>query len=208
MRDQLVVTGDAMVDAYLALARFVRCPQRSLEAAEEVLTEAQQFDRKHNGCYGTAEDRQRAEKRYDEAKQALDLARDAEDKAAGEARQASPRLFDLAEDEVTGLWEDFYGPSGAAYDRSKDDMPDDDTPWCALEPGTMVQIRYLTTGQVVTWQFVELGEPHPDNGALRIARYVERSRWRATPALVELAVDPEAPVGLHARSKYMTIAHP
>ncbi|MEU4234802.1 hypothetical protein AB0F17_61905 [Nonomuraea sp. NPDC026600] len=207
MRDQLVVAGDAALDAYLALARAARCPQHAVESAEEVLNAARRRDHEKNGFYGTAEARQRAEQRYDDAKRELDLARRNEDKAEDNARKSSPDRFGLAEDEVAGLWEDFYGPSASTYDRHSDDMPDDDTPWCALEPGAEVHIRYATTGQVVAWQFVELGEPHPDDETRRIARYIERSRWRDAPAVVELAVHPQDPVGLHARSQYMTIVH-
>ncbi|MEV6157915.1 hypothetical protein AB0L53_47010 [Nonomuraea sp. NPDC052129] len=209
MRDQLVATGDATLDAFLLLARGVRHPQRKLEDAESALDEAQRRDREHNGFHGTAEARQRAERSYGKAKQAITDARRAEDQAERTAQAAAlPRLFALANAEVEAMWNDFYGRRDPQRYRDDKGMPDDDTLWCDLEPGAEVHIRYATTGQVMVWQFVELGEEHPENEELRIARYVESSRWRAVPDLVELAVHPEDLVGLHARSDQMTIIQP
>ncbi|WP_431928753.1 hypothetical protein [Nonomuraea jabiensis] len=209
MRDQLVATGDTAVDAYLLVARDMRHPQRMLEDAENHLVEAQESDAKHNGFCGTAEARQRAEKRFDKAKQALTIARRDEDQAARTAQEAAqPHLFDLAKAEVQAVWNDFYAPRDSQHHHEGGDMPDDDTLWCDLETGAEVHIQYETTGQTIVWQFIELGEPHPENEALRIAHYIESSALRGPGCLVELAVHPEDPVGLHARSKHMTIIHP
>lgn len=210
MRDQLVATGDTTLDAYLVLARGMRHLQSILEQAERVLDEAQRRDNEHHGFHGTAEARQRAEKRYDEAKRALAVARRAEDKAARTAQEsARPRLFDLAVGEVEAMWTDFYSPRDVQhYYDDGHDLPDDDTLWCDLETGAEVHIRYATTGQVVVWRFVELGEEHPENQAMHIARYIERSALRGPGCLVELAVNPDHPVGRHARSKHMTIIQP
>jgi len=210
MRDQLVATGDATMDAYLLLARGMRHPQRLIEDAEHALDEAQRRDQEHHGFHGTAEARQRAEKRYDEAKQALSSARRAEDRAAAAAKASAPHLIDLAAAEVEAMWTDYYAPRDPHHYHHHyvDDKPDDDTLWCDLETGAEVHIRYETSSHTVVWQFVELGEPHPENEALRIARYIERSEMRSPGCPVELAVHPEDPVGLHARSQHMTIIHP
>lgn len=209
MRDQLVATSDNTVDAYLLVARGMRHPQRTMEDAENHLVQAQESDAKHNGFHGTAEDRQRAEKRFDKAKQTLTIARHAEDQAARAAQlSALPRLFELAKTEVEALWSDFYAPGAPQHYCDGGDMPNDDTLWCDLETGAEVHIRYETTGQTIAWQFIELGEPHPENEALRFAHYIERSALRGPGCLVELAVHPEDPVGLHARSQHMTIIHP
>ncbi|MEV6033651.1 hypothetical protein AB0L65_21020 [Nonomuraea sp. NPDC052116] len=209
MRDQLVATGDDTLDAYLLVARDMRHPQQMLESAERHLVETQRRDAKENGFHGTAEARQRAEKSYDKAKQALTIARRDEDQARRDAQAAArPRLFELAAAEVEAVWNDFYGPRDPRLYRDDDVMPDDDTRWCDLKIGAEVHIRYETTGQVVVWQFVELGNPHPDNEALKAAHYIERSAMRGPGCLVELAVHPEDPVGRHARSKHMTIIQP
>ncbi|SDL75952.1 hypothetical protein SAMN05421874_128121 [Nonomuraea maritima] len=205
MRDQLVATGDQYLDAFLLLSRGMRYPQRQLEDAETSLREAQKRDHTRNGFHGTAERRQRAEKRYDEAKRELDIARRIEDQADRDIRQtARPQLLALVDAEIEALWGDFYTPRDTT-DWRTDPMPDDPTAWWELQPGAEVHIRYATTG--VRWQFIELGEPHPDAPGMRIARYVERSEMRGV-AVVELAVHPEQPVGRHARSTQMTITQP
>lgn len=205
MRDQLVATGDATVDAYLALARDMRCPQRVLEDAERALDEAQRRDLRHDGFAGTAEARQRAEKRYDEAKRDLASGRRAEDRAAAAAEASAPHLIPLVAGEVEAIWTDFYAPRDHQSYRDRDGMPDDDTCWCDLRTGDEVHIRYEESRHTVVWQFIELGDPHPDNEDLRIAYYIERSAMRGPGCLVELAVHPQDPVGLHARSTHMTI---
>ncbi|TMR99586.1 hypothetical protein [Nonomuraea basaltis] len=209
MRDQLVATGNPTLDAYLVLARGMRHPQCLMQQAERALDRAQQRDRDRNGFGGTAKARQRAERSHDEVKRALDVARRAEDQAEDAAQAAAEgALFMRVADEVEALWDDFYAPRDLQHYRDGDDMPDDPTLWGQLEYGAEVHIRYSTTAQVVVWQFVELGEEHPGNAALRIARYIERSALRGPGCLVELAVHPDDPVGLHARSKHMTIVNP
>ncbi|WP_344897544.1 hypothetical protein, partial [Nonomuraea antimicrobica] len=133
----------------------------------------------------------------------------AEDQAARAAKESAlPRLLELAAAEVEAVWNDFYAPRDPRLYRDDDVMPDDDIRWCDLGIGAEVHIRYETTGQTIVWQFVELGDPHPDNEALRAAHYIERSAMRGPGCLVELAVHPEDPVGRHARSKHMTIIQP
>ncbi|GAB2918026.1 hypothetical protein ACFMQL_20130 [Nonomuraea fastidiosa] len=204
MRDQLVATGDGTVDAYLAMARDMRHFQRVLEDAEQALVEAKQRELRHNGLRGTSAARLGAEEAYRDAKQMLDLACRDEDLAEAAALAAAPHLAQRVTAEVEALWSDFYGPRDTR-DWREEPMPDDPTTWDELETGAEVHIRYETKDSTLVWKFAGLGEPHPENPDLRIARCIEHSPLRPHGGLVELAVHPNDRVGTHARSPHMKI---
>lgn len=107
-RSVLVATPDQAVNNYLRVARTGLVPQTTLEDAETSLTQAEKRDREHNGFHGTAEQRQRCEKRYDEAARAAGLADRIENAACDAAREGDPAKFALAVNEVSSMWRGFY----------------------------------------------------------------------------------------------------
>ncbi|SEU46767.1 hypothetical protein [Nonomuraea wenchangensis] len=210
--DKLVATGNPIVDAYLKVARAMLVPQAMLEAAETVLDRAQQADAEKHGFHGTAERRQRAERAYDEANRQACAARRPEDHAKESARDADPHLYALAAAEVERMWESFYArkystdpaPRWSADWQAKalSTVP---TRWDELEPGAEIHLTYETTGQTIVWRFAGLGDVHPDNSDLRIARYTEHGSWRDSGQVVELAVPPGNRVAAHVKTPHMTI---
>jgi hypothetical protein len=82
------------------------------------------------------------------------------------------------------------------------------TQWDELEPGAEIHLTYETTGQTIVWRFAGLGEPHPDNERLRIARYTEHGSWRSPDQVVELAVWPDDQVAAYAKTPHVAIIQP
>ncbi len=113
---KLVATGDKAVDDYLRIARSTMVPQRTLEDADDSLVRAQEQDTKHSGFRGTAEHRQRCERRYDEAKRALDHALRVENTACDAARGGDPAQFARAANEIATMWRNYYDRA-ASRDR-------------------------------------------------------------------------------------------
>ncbi|MGA5759467.1 hypothetical protein [Nonomuraea bangladeshensis] len=90
--DQLVATGNPIVDTSLKIARAMLVPQEALEHAEAGLDQAQRDDARHGGFNGTAERRRRAEQAHDEADRQARAALPVEEQARAVARAADSRL--------------------------------------------------------------------------------------------------------------------
>ncbi|MEV4083035.1 hypothetical protein AB0J43_22480 [Nonomuraea fuscirosea] len=215
MSDQLVATGNRIVDDYLEIARSMLVPQDVMERAEARLDEAQQADAEQNGFGGAAERRQRAERDYDEAKQKARSALRVEDRAEDAARAADPRLYDLAAVEVERTWDAFYAlkhgiapATRYSADWQTSGIAADPTRWDEVEPGAEIHLTYETTGQTIVWIFAGLGEIHPDNPELRIVRYTEHGSWRDPGQVVELAVRPDARVARSVKTPHLVIVQP
>ncbi|MEV0629524.1 hypothetical protein [Nonomuraea wenchangensis] len=180
--DQLVATGNPIVDTFLKIARAMLVPQEALENAEAGLNQAQRDDTRHGEFNGTAERRQRAEQAHDEANRQALAALRVEEQARAVARAADPRLYALADVEVKRTWKAFYARKHGSAPATRysaewqaGGAADDPARWEELEPGAEIRLTYETTGQTVVWRFAGLGEPHPGNPGLRIARYSEHN---------------------------------
>lgn len=117
-RPVLVATGDKHVDHYLRVARETLHFQRALEDAETALTDTQKRYEEYGGDYGTAEARQRAEKRLDDAAFTNRGAWAREqriDKRA--AAFGDPVKHGKAEQEIEAMWEEFYSDKPATWPR-------------------------------------------------------------------------------------------
>jgi hypothetical protein len=99
-RDILVTTGNADADAYLAASRAVLRAHHNLDRARAAWADAEAADERHDGFHGTAERRQRAEKRVDDARRALSYAQADMVLTGAPVWRDNPRLGDLVDAEI------------------------------------------------------------------------------------------------------------
>ncbi|MEV0307825.1 hypothetical protein [Nonomuraea fuscirosea] len=192
MSDQLVATGNATVDDYLSIARAMLVPQRTLEDAERRLNQTQKADRERHGFGGTAEDRQRAERRYDEANRAVQHARRSEKVAAEASAAADLVMHKRAAATLGAMWQHYYNlhPFDKGDTEAAKRPPSDRDRWYELQPGDQIHITYLS-GRSLTWTFLGLVGPHPETVRLDVAQYTEHGTWRDPTQVRELAVYPD-----------------
>ncbi|MEU6719864.1 hypothetical protein ABZ897_51135 [Nonomuraea sp. NPDC046802] len=208
MPDRLVATGNKAVDSYLTIARAMLVPQRTLENAKRRLDDAQKADHKQHGFGGTAEARQRAERRYDEANRGMQHAWRSEKAAAVASATADFVMHERATASISAMRRHF--DDLRPFDRSDDVAdkrpPSDRDRWLELEPGDQIHITYRS-GRAMTWTFLGLAGPHPETPRLDVARYTEQGTWRDPAQVRELAAHPDDHVShVHLTAHTVTIS--